>query len=62
LCYTKHETVVLPQTLFSSRIKKSTIENPWEIPERKRSHGKSGFQVDITTTEQLYCVIHPVKS
>lgn len=33
---------------------KSTIENPWEIPER--SHGELAFRVEIAT-EQLYCVI-----
>lgn len=33
---------------------KSTIENPWEIPER--SHGELAFRVGIPT-EQLYCVI-----
>lgn len=31
---------------------KSTIENPWEIPER--SHGELAFRVEIAT-EQLYC-------
>lgn len=57
LCYMK-QTVMLPQNLIFLMNQKSTIENPWVIPER--SHGelasRVGLQTDITT-EQLYCVI-----